>query len=82
VNKNCSLCLYNDGIRGDGTYRCCTPERQRDDTVKDCCILERPLRKLQARAQTGPEYTDVTINYVLEQKAQSIYWQKIIGTNG
>jgi hypothetical protein len=82
MNKNCSKCVYNDGMRTDGTFRCCTPERQHDDSVTDCCILVDPLRALQWRAVTAEQYITRTQKYVMEAKGKSAYWSKQIKLNG
>jgi hypothetical protein len=78
MKKNCSLCVYNDGLRADGTYKCCTPERQRDATVIDCCILESPLRVLQREASNASQYILTTQKYIQDSKMRSNYWNKQI----
>jgi hypothetical protein len=82
MNKNCSKCVYQDGIRADGTFRCCTLERQRDETVTDCCIPVAPLRQLQDRSLTVDQYIFNTQNYISTQKSQSSYWSKQLKSNG
>jgi hypothetical protein len=80
--KNCSICVYQDGMRADGTFRCCTSERQRDVTVVDCCVPEKPLRQLQDQTKDAHTYIAVTQQYVEKVKSQSAYWQKSTNKNG
>ncbi len=76
--KNCRECVYNDGVRiTDYSYKCCTPERQRDNSVTDCCVPEAPLRELQAPTKTADEFFAVTQKYIDGVKSQSEYWRKI-----
>lgn len=77
MNKNCSVCVYQDGVRADGTIKCTDTARQRDSSITDCCIAVKPLRALQAKAPIA-EYGFVTNSYVEKQKMQSAYWRKII----
>jgi hypothetical protein len=74
--KDCSICVYHDGIRADGTVRCCTPDRQHDMTAVDCCIPAKPLRELQARTRTAVDFITVTQSYIVDVKNKSRYWLK------
>ncbi len=79
MDKRCRDCVYNDGIRNDGTYtyKCCTPERQRNYSITDCCVPEEPLRKLQHEAVSTEQFFDVTAKYIKTVKAQSKYWSSL-----
>jgi hypothetical protein len=82
--KNCSICVYQDGLRADGTFRCCTPERQRDTTVIDCEVPVKPLRELQQRALRGgvSNFITATARYVSDVKTKSAYWREYMKRNG
>jgi hypothetical protein len=80
--KECRLCLYNNGMRVDGTWRCITPERQLDKAAKDCCIPEAPLRKIQASSVNAETFIFQTRKYVSGVKAESSYWKKLNKQNG
>jgi hypothetical protein len=82
--KNCSICVYQDGLRADGTFRCCTPERQRDITVIDCEVPVKPLRELQKTAiRIGVDnFITATAHYIDDIKARSSYWRNHTKQNG
>jgi hypothetical protein len=75
-NKECSTCVYQDGRRTDNTYRCCTPARQRDLSVTDCCIPAEPLRKAQKHAKDATTFMVITNSYIASMKSKSEYWRK------
>jgi hypothetical protein len=69
-NKDCHACIYN---------LICDPARKEDVTIIDCCIPEKPLRRLQriAYKQGGVElYGKITNKYVSDEKCNSRYWSK------
>jgi hypothetical protein len=76
IGKQCSKCIYQDGVRADKTYKCSTPERQRDTTVVDCCVPVEPLRRLQRNAPTAEAFVFSTHQYVADIKKRSSYWRK------
>ena len=80
--KDCSLCVYKDGLRADGTFRCCTPERFNDRTITDCCVEELPLRKLQSNTRDVDAFIGVTNEYVNSVKSKSLYWRKVNKSDG
>jgi hypothetical protein len=82
MNKNCSRCVYNDGLRADNTWRCCTPERQHDEEITDCCVPVGPLREIQLYAVTAEQFITRTRKYINNAKSKSAYWAKQIKANG
>jgi hypothetical protein len=64
LSKDCTVCLYRDVCLG----------RKNDTTIKDCCIPEAPLRKLQSKTSTAEQFISITNDYVKKLKAQSMYW--------
>jgi hypothetical protein len=62
--KICSVCVYNGVCVG----------RLDNPRIKDCCIVEAPLRRLQRNAITAQDYIRVTQSYIQSAKAKSKYW--------
>jgi hypothetical protein len=73
--KDCSKCVYNDGMRADRTFRCCTPERQRDVAITDCCVPVLALRAKQSEAVDMQMFVYTTQHYIDSVKSKSVYWR-------
>lgn len=68
-NKNCNICLYKSVCE----------DRKSDITITDCCVPEKPLRRIQAMCMLysydiANRFTRATLDYVKAVKSESEYW--------